>query len=87
MYSIHNRAIRWLIPDFQSDVNSNVCSTSHHLRDIRTNNSAKRFDLKNGGQVQRAQEWDLDHSSENVRIHLVQFSEFYLYGNKRLCKR
>ena len=35
MYSVCNGAIEWLIPDFLSDGNSNVCSTFHLLRDIR----------------------------------------------------
>ena len=36
MYSIHNGAIRWIIPDFLSHGNSNVCSISWHLQVIHT---------------------------------------------------
>ena len=41
MYNIRSGAIRWQIPDFLSDGNSNVCSSSHHLRDIRETNKIK----------------------------------------------
>ena len=37
MYSNHNGAIRWLIPNFLSDSNSNVCSISQNFRDFRKN--------------------------------------------------
>ena len=31
----NNDAIRWQMPDFLSDGNSNVCSLSHRLQDIK----------------------------------------------------
>ena len=43
MYKIRNDAIQWQINDFLFDGNSNVCSISPHLRDVRKKNS---FTLK-----------------------------------------
>ena len=40
MHNIRNGAIRWLIPEFLIDGNSNV---SHHLRDIRQNKKMQKF--------------------------------------------
>ena len=54
MYNIHNGAIRWQIPDFLFYDTSNVCSISHHFRNICKND--KSFDLENEGQSQEVEE-------------------------------
>ena len=46
------------------------------------------FDLENEGQGQGVEKLDLRLSTRTVRIHIGDFfSEFYLPGNIRLCKR
>ena len=47
-YNIRCGAIRWKMFDFLSDVNSNVRSISHRLRDIRK--SMQNFNIENEGQ-------------------------------------
>ena len=71
MYNIRNGAIRWQMHDFLFDGNSNVCSISHHLRDIRKSNKmSKLFDLETEGQGQGGEKRDLCHSPGNVRFHM-----------------
>ena len=53
--------------DFQCDANSNVCFISHRLRDIPYTY------LKNEGQGQGAEEWDLRHSTGRFAIDTDNF--------------
>ena len=77
MHNIRNGAIRWQIPDFLSDSNSNFCSISHHLQDIRKNNKIikckKSVELENEDQCQGVEEHDLHLLTGNVRIHIGEF--------------
>ena len=46
-HNIHSGAIRWQMPDFLSDSNSNVCAISHRSRDIsQINKNAKTLTLQ-----------------------------------------
>ena len=72
-YNIRSGAIRWQLPDFLSDGNSNVYSVSHRLRDMRKQEKCQNVDLENEGQVQGSEERDLCHSTRNIRIHLGEF--------------
>ena len=76
MYNIHRGTIRWQIHYFLSDGNSNVCSSFHHMQDIRKTRK-KNFDLGNEGQSQ-VEERNLRLSTGNVQFHVgVEFfSEF-----------
>ena len=74
MYNIHIGAIRWQIPDFLSDDNSNVSSISHRLRDIRKWKS-QNSDLEND-QGQGVKERHLRHSTRNVWIGEFFFQNF-----------
>ena len=70
--SIRNGAIRWPIPDFVSDGNSNGCSLFHRIR----KKNAKRFYLESEGQDQEVEERDLRHSTGNFRIHIGKLFRF-----------
>ena len=65
LYNIRSGAIRWQIPDFLSDDNSNVCSIYHHLQFKKIVNNC---DLEKEDQGQRVEERDLRHSIGNVRV-------------------
>ena len=43
--------IRWPIPDFLTDDNSNVCSISHHLRNIRKVKKLQTLTFEDQGRV------------------------------------
>ena len=60
------------LPDFLSDGNSNVCSVSHRLRDIRQNNEMPKV-LTLKMKSQGVKESDLRYSTGNVRIHICDF--------------
>ena len=86
MYDIRNGVIQWEICAFPFDGNSNVCSMSHHLRDIRHSNyftkvltlkTKVKVKKKNGACVIRLEMFD---------SLLVNFSELWLYGNIHLRK-
>ena len=83
-YNFSSGAIRWQMPYSISHGNSNVCSISHRLRDIRkSRKNAKTLTLK-----MKIAERDLRHSTRNARIHIDDFFlEFHLPGNIRLRKR
>ena len=72
-YNILNGAIRWRMHDFLCDVNSNICSNSYRLRDVRK--KCQNVDLENEGLEKR----DLCHSTRNVRTHTGDF--FQNIGN------
>ena len=47
MFNIRNDATRWQLHDFLSDGNSNACSISHNIQDIRkSNKTPTKFDKK-----------------------------------------
>ena len=46
MHNIRGGASRWQTHDFLFDGNSNVCSISHHLQDIRKTNKMQSLTLK-----------------------------------------
>ena len=50
MYNIRSDAIGWQKSDLPSDGNSNVCSISHHLQNIRKSEKYQNFDVENKGQ-------------------------------------
>ena len=56
--------------DFLSHGNSNGCSISHRLRDIRKTRKCQNFDLEHEGQGQGVEQRD---STGNVRIHILDF--------------
>ena len=72
MYKICSDATRWKMPDFQSDGNSNVCSVTHRLRDIRNSNKVEKVDLEQLRSTWKRIKTGL-HSTGNVRIHIGYF--------------
>ena len=69
-YNIRSGVMRWQMPDFLSDGNSNVCSISHRLPNIRKSRKLQDIDLENDGQGQWLKQQDMRHSTKNIRIHI-----------------
>ena len=63
--------------DFLSDGNSNVCSSSHNLGDIRKINEVQKVLSCNDSHGQVVENETVCHSTENVRFYIADFfSEF-----------
>ena len=63
IYNIRNGAIRWKIPDFLSDVNSNVCI---FLQLLLVKKALEKIDLEIRGQAHDVQHSQWHHSMANA---------------------
>ena len=91
IYNVRGGVIRWQIHDFLSDDNSNICSISHRLRDIRKQEKCQNFDLENEGRCKGVEKRDLrffqnlatwEHTFTQKDKHIYTYIHTYTYRER-----